>query len=97
MEPEEQKSDADISIAIENLKLMLDLQDVDIAIDLLQRNNWDEALAANEYYARQMSEQPIAAPLHTPGSSEAVRAPIEQRSERLIDEPAPDALFALMH
>ena len=98
MESSEQKSDAEISVAIENLKLMLDLQDVDVVIDLLQRNNWDEALAANEYFARQMSQQPSAPPSQTPGSSAGVRAPIAQRSERLIDDrpPASDALFAMM-
>ena len=41
-----EKSDAEMSMAIENLGAMLDLQDVDQVIALLQSNNWDESAAA---------------------------------------------------
>ena len=40
------KSDAEMSMAIENLTAMLQLDDMDKAIELLQQNNWDEAQAA---------------------------------------------------
>lgn len=47
------KSDAEMSLAIENLCAMLDTQDVDKVIALLQENNWDEAKAAQGFYAKQ--------------------------------------------
>ena len=40
------KSDAEMSLAIQNLSAMLDTQDVDQVIELLQQNDWDEAKAA---------------------------------------------------
>jgi len=46
------KSDAEMSIAIDNLSAMLDMQDVDQVIELLQKNDWDESSAAQAYYAR---------------------------------------------
>ena len=45
------KSDAEMSMAIDNLGAILDLQDVDKVIDLLEKNNWDESAAAQAYYA----------------------------------------------
>jgi len=51
------KSDAEMSIAVENLSIILGLDDVDKVIELLQQNNWDESQAAQAYYARQAHEQ----------------------------------------
>lgn len=50
------KSDAEMSVAIENLRAMLDCEDIDLIIELLSTNNWDESLAASAFYARQMSQ-----------------------------------------
>lgn len=50
------KSDAEMTIAIENLRVMLDCEDIDLIIELLSTNNWDESLAASAFYARQMSQ-----------------------------------------
>ena len=47
------KSDAEMSLAIQNLSAMLDTQDVDQVIKLLQENDWDEAKAAQGFYAKQ--------------------------------------------
>ena len=47
------KSDAEMSLAIENLSAILDTQDVDQVIALLKENNWDEAKAAQGFYAKQ--------------------------------------------
>ena len=46
-----------MSLAIENMRVMLDTEDVDLIIELLQQNNWDESLAASAFYAREMSGQ----------------------------------------
>ena len=46
------KTDAEMSLAIENVCAMLDTQDVDNVIVLLQENNWDEARAAQGFYAK---------------------------------------------
>jgi len=32
-----------MSIAIDNLRVMLDTEDVDLIIELLSQNNWDES------------------------------------------------------
>jgi hypothetical protein len=47
------RSDEEMSIAIENLRVMLNTEDIDLIIELLQMNNWDESLAASEFYSRQ--------------------------------------------
>ena len=47
------KSDAELSVAIDNLQVMLDTQDTDLVIQLLQDNDWDESKAANAFYAHQ--------------------------------------------
>ena len=49
------KTDEEMSIAIDNLRVMLDTEDVDLIIEMLQQNNWDESLAASAYLAKQMS------------------------------------------
>jgi len=41
-----------MSIAIENLRVMLNTEDIDLIIELLQQNDWDESLAASAYMAR---------------------------------------------
>ena len=51
------RSDEEMSMAIENLGAMLDIQDVDEVINLLQQNNWDEQSAAQAYYAKQAQSQ----------------------------------------
>ena len=48
-----EKSDAEMSLAIENLSAILDTQDVDQVIELLQESNWDESKAAQAFYAKQ--------------------------------------------
>ena len=40
------KTDAEMSMAIDNLGAMLSLSDVDEVIKLLEANNWDESAAA---------------------------------------------------
>ena len=52
------KTDAEMSMAIDNLCAMLDTQDVDQVIELLQQNNWDEANAAQAFYAKQARNMP---------------------------------------
>lgn len=52
MEATHGKTDLEMSIAIENLRAMLDTEDVDLLIELLQQNNWDESLAASAFLAR---------------------------------------------
>ena len=46
------KSDAEMSLAIENLSAILDTQDVDQVIKLLNESNWDESSAAQAFYAK---------------------------------------------
>ena len=46
------KSDEQMSMAIENLRVMLNTEDVDLLIELLQANDWDESLAASAFMAR---------------------------------------------
>jgi hypothetical protein len=41
-----------MSMAIENLRVMLATEDVDLVIQLLSDNNWDESAAASHYYAQ---------------------------------------------
>lgn len=55
MESHPQISDEQMSIAIENLRVMCDTDDIDLLIELLQQNNWDETQAASAFIARQMS------------------------------------------
>ena len=52
------KTDAEMSMAIDNLCAILNTQDVDQVIELLQSNNWDEANAAQAYYANQAQNMP---------------------------------------
>lgn len=40
------KTDAEMSMAIDNLSAIIDTQDVDKVIELLEKNNWDESAAA---------------------------------------------------
>ena len=47
------KTDAEMSMAIENLSAIIDETDMDKVIALLQQNNWDESAAAQAYYAQQ--------------------------------------------
>jgi hypothetical protein len=85
-----EKTDAEMSIAIENLRVMLDTEDIDLIIELLQQNNWDETEAASAYMARQVpdDQQPLI-------DNGGVRAPMQQRTERLIDEqPDPFAILS---
>jgi hypothetical protein len=39
-------------MAIENLRVMLNTEDVDLLIELLQENDWDESQAASAFMAR---------------------------------------------
>lgn len=39
------------SLAIMNLQAILNLEDMDLVIQLLEQNNWDESAAASAYYA----------------------------------------------
>lgn len=41
-----------MSMAIENLRVMLNTEDVDLLIELLQENDWDESQAASAFMAR---------------------------------------------
>ena len=41
-----------MSEAIDNLCVMLDTQNVDMVIQLLEENNWDEANAAQAFYSK---------------------------------------------
>ena len=41
-----QKTDEEMSMAIDNLSAMLNTENVDEVIELLQQNNWDEQAAA---------------------------------------------------
>ena len=51
------KSEAEMSMAIENLGAILDLQDVGQVIALLQNNNWDESAAAQAFCAKQAADR----------------------------------------
>ena len=51
------KTDAEMSMAIDNLSAILNTQDVDQVIELLQQNNWDESAAAQAFYARQAQNE----------------------------------------
>ena len=48
-----QKTDEEMSMAIDNLSAMLNTENVDEVIELLQQNNWDEQAAAQAFYAKQ--------------------------------------------
>jgi glutamate synthase domain-containing protein 1 len=48
------KTDEQMSMAIENLRVMLATEDVDLVIQLLSDNNWDESAAASQYLAQQI-------------------------------------------
>ncbi len=45
------KTDAETSMAIDNLQAILGEDDVDKVIELLQKNQWDESAAAQAFYA----------------------------------------------
>lgn len=64
-----QKSDAEMSMAVDNLCAMLDTHEVDVIIELLQQNNWDESAAAQAFYAKQAQAQMNAEP-QTPGAAQ---------------------------
>jgi hypothetical protein len=55
MEPTHGKSDSEMAIAIENLSAMTNSDDMDLIIELLQQNNWDESLAASAFFAHQVA------------------------------------------
>jgi hypothetical protein len=44
-------------MAIKNLQAIINIEDVDLAITLLQQNGWDESLAASAYMAPQQVSQ----------------------------------------
>ena len=97
------KSDAEMSMAIENLSAILNVDDVDKVIELLQQNNWDESAAAQAYYAQQaqqeMNQQPMR-PAAAAGLNQSiqtnddeymaengVRRPIEYQEDQLVGGP----------
>ena len=49
------KSDEQMSMALTNLQAIINIEDVDLAITLLEQNGWDESLAASAYMAQQVS------------------------------------------
>ena len=97
------KSDAEMSMAIDNLCVMLDTQNVDQVIELLEQNNWDEANAANAYYAKQAQRMPsehrasmnMNQQLDTEGDVEGVRQPMQFREEQLIGSPTEERMGLL--
>lgn len=81
-----------MSLAIENLKAMLNTEDVDLLIELLQDNDWDESLAASAFMARQTQHEAV----ELPTTAQSVRPPIPQRQEQLIQNPPPMDRMATM-
>ena len=61
------KTDAEMSMAIENLSAILGVEDVDKVIELLQQNNWDESAAAQAFYAQQAHQEMNARPAAAAG------------------------------
>jgi len=45
------KTDEEMSMAIINLQTIIGVEDMDVAIRLLEQNNWDESQAASAYMA----------------------------------------------
>jgi hypothetical protein len=48
------KTDEEMSMAIINLQTIINIEDMDVAIKLLEQNGWDESLAASAYMAQQV-------------------------------------------
>ena len=86
-----------MSEAIDNLCVMLDTQNVDMVIQLLEENNWDEANAAQAFYSKM--DQRAGSNAHqqvldTEGDVE-VRQPIQYNQEQLIGSPAEESMGLL--
>ena len=50
--PRHGKTDEEMSMAVTNLQAIINIEEIDLIIQLLEQNNWDESQAASAFLAQ---------------------------------------------